>query len=440
MQHKSYKLMPKKLNLQKGEEMKFYFDHNITKIDVPEEEKIIFYSSYSHNLLKVNLLAASIFDYIIKKGPGQEISCEEAANTIPELDSSDIQEVFTSLSNSGLFFDTPGAYYASCFESQFQAELKFNIKQVYFHLTYHCNLACEYCYNKEKLNRTTQMSLEEWKQVIDDLKSISNPQIHLTGGEPTLYEDFDDIVDYIHASGLSIGLLTNGTMLHKIKEETLKKVDAITISLDSIGNAKTHRKNSQKYDILGNIFMVHDKGIKTTVRSVVSKDTEQEVRELKKHLSQYKINHISSIYIPNTPEEICNVPQNIDPDSFHESTNLLEVKRCGACFETLAIDPAGTVYPCQSLMKDDLVLGNVKESDWLTAVKNHNLTKYFLYRTIERIDGCRDCEMKTICGGGCPAIAYDIYHSLEHKLDYFCNFLKNESKCYIKHIEFQEGR
>lgn len=413
--------------------MKFYFDTNMARIDIPEEKMVIFYSSYLHNLLKVDTIAAAMFDYIISKGVGQEISCEEIAETISELEPSDVQEIFDELGVSGLFFNDLGAYHASYFKSNFQAGLEFGIKQVYCHLTYRCNLNCEYCYNKNKLNSTTEMNLAQWKQTIDVLKESSEPRIYFTGGEPTLYKDFDAVVDYVYEAGLKMELLTNGTMLHRINEETLKKLNAITVSLDNIGDAKTYRKNSEQYNVLDNILMVHNKNIKTTVRSVVSTDTIEETDEVRKYLSKYGINHINSIYIPNSPDEICKVPLEAAPESMDEYYSIQDIGRCSACFKVLAVDPSGNIYPCQSLMSDEFVLGNVKEKDWLNTVKNHSLTKYFLYRTVEQIDVCRDCEVRTVCGGGCPAISYHIYNSLEHRLDYFCDFLKRDSNyCIMK--------
>lgn len=399
----------------------------MAKLDISEEKMVIFYSSYLHHLLKVDKVAASVFDYIICKGNGQEISCEEVADAVSELEPNDIKEIFDELRKSGLFFNDLGAYHASHFKSNFQAGLKFNIKQVYCHLTYRCNLACEYCYNKSKLNSTVEMDVEQWKQVVDILKESSKPRIYFTGGEPTLYKDFDVIVNYVYEKGLQMELLTNGTMLHQINEETLKKLSAITVSLDNIGNAKTHRLNSEQYNVLDNILMVHNKGIKTTVHSVVSNDTIDEINEVKEYLSRYGINHICSIYIPNSTDEICKVPLEIAPETVDEPYSLQDVGRCSACFQILAINPFGNIYPCQSLMEDEFVLGNVNENGWLDTVRNHNLTKYFLYRTVEQIDVCRDCEVRTVCGGGCPAISYNIYNSLEHRLDYFCDFLKRDS-------------
>lgn len=132
--------------------MKFYFDTNMARVELPEEGMVIFYSSYLHNLLKVDTIAASIFDYIVHKGVGQEIGCEEVADTILEVEPDDVKEIFGELCSTGLFFDNLVEYHASCFGANFQDELKFDIKQAYFHLTYRCNLSCEYCYNKNKLN------------------------------------------------------------------------------------------------------------------------------------------------------------------------------------------------------------------------------------------------------------------------------------------------
>ncbi len=417
--------------------MKFCFDKNMTKVkDDKGEEDLYYYSSYLHSALKVDSLAAAVFDYIIEH-PEKDISCQEVADAIPELNAGDVEEIFEELCNTGLFFDNIASFHAKCFESCFQAGLHFEPRQVYLHLTYRCNLACEYCYNKEKLNSGTELEIDEWKKVIDDLKSVSSPRIYLTGGEPTLYKDFESIVDYVYNAGLKIELLTNGTTLHLISKDTLEKLDTATISLDNIGDSKTHRRNSEKYKILDNILMLNSIGKKVNVRSVLSVDTYEEVNEVRQYMLEHNINHITALFVPNSIDEINKFPLNADADSFKSNTNLQDIRKCGACFQVLAIDPSGIVYPCQSLMKSEFALESIKNADWIKGVENNDLTKYFLYRTVERIDKCRDCEVKSICGGGCPAISYKLYNSLEHRLDYACDFLKAESIFHIKHVEFE---
>ena len=131
--------------------------------------------------------------------------------------------------------------------------------------------------------------------------------------------------------------------------------------------------------------MVHSKGVKINVRSVVSNDTIEETNEVKKYFSRYDINYISSIYIPNAPDEICKVPLQIAPESVDEYYSMQDVGRCGACFQVLAIDPSGNIYPCQSLMKNEFIWGMWKTGIGWILLKNIILQTIFYIVQLNRL-------------------------------------------------------
>ncbi len=86
-------------------------------------------------------------------------------------------------------------------------------------LTEACNNSCHYCYNVWKLEghkkeKRKELSMEEWKFAIDKLhRETSCICITLSGGEPTLREDFLEILYYIHSKHIEPMLITNGSNL-----------------------------------------------------------------------------------------------------------------------------------------------------------------------------------------------------------------------------------
>lgn len=145
-----------------------------------------------------------------------------------------------------------------------------------------------------------------------------------------------------------------------------------------------------------------------------------------------------SHFIPSKLSELPCCPDLCSLDNI-EGSDIEVISRCGACFRILAINPMGKIYPCQSLMHEEFLLSDISSQNWLEELKKSDITRYFKYRSIEDIEGCKECSVKTVCGGGCKAISYNLYGDLEHKLDYLCEFFLRDSDSQIKNISFEEN-
>ncbi|MHB8762411.1 MAG: radical SAM protein, partial [Coriobacteriia bacterium] len=77
-------------------------------------------------------------------------------------------------------------------------------------ITRSCNLSCAHCRAAAEFGcYPGELSLEQIKGVIDDIVTISNPIIILTGGEPLMRPDIWEIVDYCHDKGAMPVIGTN---------------------------------------------------------------------------------------------------------------------------------------------------------------------------------------------------------------------------------------
>ena len=69
-------------------------------------------------------------------------------------------------------------------------------------ITRSCNLSCAHCRAAAEFGHYPgELSLDKIKEVIDDIVTISNPIVILTGGEPLMRPDIWEIVDYLHEKG-----------------------------------------------------------------------------------------------------------------------------------------------------------------------------------------------------------------------------------------------
>lgn len=95
-----------------------------------------------------------------------------------------------------------------------------------------CNLKCPYC-SVTYRDTHNRIPLQRIKNYVLDLKSYGLKAVILTGGgEPTLYKEFNELVEWLHSQNLSIGLITNGTQTKKIKNEVLKYFSWVRISIN----------------------------------------------------------------------------------------------------------------------------------------------------------------------------------------------------------------
>ena len=112
-------------------------------------------------------------------------------------------------------------------------------------LTRRCNLACPHCYlDADTLNTSSkgELTTDEVCNLLDQVVAMGHStMIVLTGGEPLVRSDLEQIIQYGSDRDLPIVVGTNGVMLNRKRVESLKVagVSGLGISLDSL-NAERH--------------------------------------------------------------------------------------------------------------------------------------------------------------------------------------------------------
>lgn len=112
---------------------------------------------------------------------------------------------------------------------------------VSINLTPHCNLKCRMCWqygergifnNTNRHSAYPLLSLTEWSSVIDELANFHS-RIMLWGGEPFLYPQLLQLLQYIKGKSLTVQLITNGALLKEHAASIVSLgVEKIVISID----------------------------------------------------------------------------------------------------------------------------------------------------------------------------------------------------------------
>jgi MoaA/NifB/PqqE/SkfB family radical SAM enzyme len=97
-----------------------------------------------------------------------------------------------------------------------------------------CNLACTYCNEFDDIS--APVPTEELFRRLDRLKALGTSVITISGGEPLLHPELDEIIRRIRSHGIIAGLITNGYLLTPERIERLNRagLEYLQISIDNV--------------------------------------------------------------------------------------------------------------------------------------------------------------------------------------------------------------
>ncbi len=101
-------------------------------------------------------------------------------------------------------------------------------------LTHRCPLHCPYCSNPLELIRgEAELTTEQWKRVFSEARALGVLQLGLSGGEPLLRKDLEELAAHARSAGLYSTLVTSGLGLTRPRAERLKEagLEHIQISI-----------------------------------------------------------------------------------------------------------------------------------------------------------------------------------------------------------------
>ncbi len=154
------------------------------------------------------------------------------------------------------------------------SEGKFSSQTAIISLTNKCCCNCKICYNRNYAGE--EMSLVQIKKIIQEVQELGFFRIALSGGEPTLRKDLEEIINSIDDRSFPV-LLTNGIGLTIKRAKAFKKAGlrVIKISLDHYEKNKVDEKRGFAGAFDGAISAINISkkiGLYVVVTIVITKD------------------------------------------------------------------------------------------------------------------------------------------------------------------------
>ena len=111
-----------------------------------------------------------------------------------------------------------------------------------------CNLACEYCNEYDDFSKP--VPTDSMFQRVDKLGELGTSVVTISGGEPLLHPELDEIIRRIRKNGSIAGLITNGYLLTAERIEKLNRagLEWLQISIDNVTPDEVSKKSLKVLD------------------------------------------------------------------------------------------------------------------------------------------------------------------------------------------------
>lgn len=163
-----------------------------------------------------------------------------------------------------------------------------------------CNMNCSYCDTKYALKKTsgTYMSIDE---ILAEISKYNCKNITLTGGEPLLFKESNDLIEKLLEKGYKVNIETNGSI------DITKYLGKCLITMDY----KLPSSNMEKYMNLSNLEKLTENDV---LKFVTAESDFDKIEEI---LKNYKLKcyiYISPIFEKIEPYKIVDFIKKLSGD------------------------------------------------------------------------------------------------------------------------------
>jgi radical SAM protein with 4Fe4S-binding SPASM domain len=428
----------------------------------------------SRRYILLDAESATLFKYIARRISHHDL--REKARRLGVIE--EIDSFLADLSAAGLLSQPNGNNEALAYShSEIEGCLDYNIENemidwcreneflysCHLDITYNCNQKCIHCYNPNAKDRresnnqiTNELTYTEINLLLNKLIDIGVFKIIISGGEPTLRNDFLKIIQEARNKGFCVELFSNGINLNEATIAKLSQLGIHKISLSVYSHIPelhdniTGIKGSWDKTVLAFAFLKKH-NIQTAFKCITMKSTISgyfETKQMGNALADQVIMDMSitagyernmkPLDLQPSEEQITSVllQEMKQGELFKNNTKINpETPPCGAGIISLCIAPNGNIYPCTGF---PLLMGNTRKDDliklWRKSFSGKNSLSKWKNIKIADLNECGKHEYCKYCPEICPGASWLATGSYLNPSESSCR----QARAYQKAIELMK--
>jgi radical SAM protein with 4Fe4S-binding SPASM domain len=286
-------------------------------------------------------------------------------------------------------------------------------------LTARCNLRCSHCYVAPDAAKATELSADEWVDVLGQLARESTLFVTFSGGEPLLRPDALEIAAAAVSLGFAYRLFTNGTLIEESHADALASLPPVAVEVSVYGaDAATHdavtgAPGSFEQTLRG-IRLLVDRGVRVVVKSPMMRDNFRQLDALRRQAQQlgceFKYDAMITARLDGNRGPLTHRLTHegyrallADSDDAQAVTFVdMDEPFCTAAHTRVCISPAGEVYPCVAL---PISAGSLRRQPFAEIWRQGDILRQLRAATKRDAAECVGCEYLAYCAR-CPGMAY----------------------------------
>jgi radical SAM protein with 4Fe4S-binding SPASM domain len=327
------------------------------------------------------------------------------------------------------------------------------LSELYVFVTNDCNLRCTHCYvSSGDFVPENEMSDIDLYRLIDEARELGVERFYFTGGEPFMRRDIFELIEYV-CSESELVILTNATFFNK---SILARLTEVTrkINGDATDNFDQPRRLNMQISVDGPDAELHEMvrgprtfkrtiqgirdlvsiGLTPVISTAITQHNMGRIAETTRMLASLGVreHHIlwlqergraydnNDLLIPPAKvtqimRELREVAAEMGVVIDNETSLRVRVRGkhgrktdlCNCGYESLDVFSDGQVYPCVWFSgAPSLACGSVRERSLKDIWLNSPILQEIRANSVQRRDGCNECHLKFICGGGTNCSSY----------------------------------
>ncbi|MCG2725756.1 MAG: radical SAM protein [Elusimicrobia bacterium] len=295
-------------------------------------------------------------------------------------------------------------------------------------LTYQCPLKCVHCYLPQTRGRLPvfakkELSTDDWKKILRQLRKAGCLYIVFTGGEPLLRKDLAQLCEYAAKLNFSVKIFSTGFDLTEDLLKKLKDCSIASFEMSFYGKKNAHNRvtgNKNSFDrTLEAAKRIAASGIAVKLKSPLMRENFRDIKYIMDVCKKYGFNYsFDPIIAPANDGDKSNIKYRITktqmgklfkiPElNLSQECKAADIKEeaqdffCGAGKNVFGINPYGEVYPCLQI---PISLGNLKKRTFDEIWKKSLWLKKWRNLKIKDLKECVNCEYLSSCNR-CPGLS-----------------------------------